>query len=314
MQRDLDHTTHALETGAQRRARKAAACAKAWASTPRRIEGSILKSDEWLSRPEAAAILGVAHDMKNFRDAWQNLVDAASAGVTPSLDDVPITMAACTIKGVDRWCIHRRHVVLLADRSARRERRWAARPDGWIAFEDAVERVGAGVDPTVLGDAWRALTKGTAYAGFERIKSLGVRFLRHGEHNNDRWLIHEEDVGMLAEAVQGRLPHLRVGYITLRQVRARTDRERRTLAVQALIAMAEGRSQGRRALLGGEEFDARQFLIGGKRTPCLKEEEFQRFDKRVSVLHAEALLRDEETSFSDSQGLFDEDFPLSWMR
>lgn len=274
----------------EQQVRKCPAKASAWAAIPRRIPGSITKTSAWVSSREAGLELGLT-DVIAFRKAWDALSDAASRGEETALDGVPVRMAPCRIKGVDRWCLDRRDLGVLAGMSLRKERRWPKRPDGWLTLEEAVAQAGEGVDPDAYRDAWRALTKGTAYAGFGQIAQLGVRFERYDARGNERWLVHADDAPQLAAATKGRLPHLHGRYLPPGKVAARVEGDAKILALRLLTHLADRQDMGKPVQLEGRAVGVRRFLVNGEPAPCLAEEALPRFYRQLRTLHDEMTAR-----------------------
>ncbi|WP_238231259.1 hypothetical protein [Methylobacterium thuringiense] len=255
---------------------------------PRRIPGAIGKSEEWLAIDDAAAAIGTTKETANFRRAWQALVSAAARGEPTTVHDVTVRMAACRISGFDRWCAHSEDIHLLAPYTQKRERRWPTRPEGWLTLEEASERAGRDVDPDVLADAWRALTKGTAYAGFARIAGLDIQLRRGHVHANERWFIHPDDAERLVGAIRGRLPHLRKGFLPPDAIAASVERDARPLARTLMASLGDAKALTGQAALEGQTFEIRNFLVEGKPAPCLAEGELARFMDTLTRMHDEA--------------------------
>ena len=265
---------------------RSASVARAWANRPRRIAGAGAKTADWLTMREAAASLGTTREVASFRRAWDAMVASAAAGGHPAIDGTPVRMMPATVKGVDRWCLHRDDLALLAPASGRRERVWPSRPEGWLTLDEATVRAGPDVDPDVMADAWRALTKGTQYVGISRLAALDIRLRRGHLHANERWFMHPDDAARLADAVRGRLPHLRRGYLTTDQVAGHVDDDSRGTARRLLGKLAEARAAGGRAEIDGQTVEIRRFLVDGRAFPCLAVESLPPFLAWVEALDA----------------------------
>lgn len=253
-------------------------------------ERAVAKTDEWLTFGEVADALGVDRDTGNFKRTWVSLIGAAEDSNPTAVGSEPVRVAVRWHYNANRWCLHRDDVVVLAPVCGRRERRWPVRPQGWLTLDEAADQVKEGVDPDVMADAWRALTKGTTFEGGIQIAGLDIRLQRGHVYSNERWFIHPDGVRRLGEALRGRLPHLRKGFISPERLAAGVQEDARPLVLRLMTSLGDTKAHSGVAELDGDPVEIRRFLVDGEAKPCLAECERDRFIVAVTKLYEAEIL------------------------
>lgn len=251
---------------------------------------------------EATKAVGATPFQAHFRSLWDPLVEAAQAGRPTMIDGRSVLMQPCTIKGVDRWCIHRRDVMLLA--APPKSPKWETRPEDWLLLDQAVANLPGGVDPDVFGDAYRVLRRCAREGRDPVVLGVPARLRRFVLHGNERWLIHRDDVEGVAMAVRGKLPNLRNTYLSPGRALSGLPADMREIGDLMLRNLLDTRRSLPPLEPGGEVPTVRHFLVDGKVARCLRAECRPAFLDAVRAAYEERLLcsvecggEDEETEF-----------------
>ena len=275
--------------------------AEAWARTPRRIEGAIAKSDEWLCMSEIADAAGTTSGHGEFLERWRSLISAAEGGRATVLDGNPVRMMPCTqTNGVDRWCVHRSQVSLFAPTRAGANH-WTPQPSGWLTLKVALSRLQHGVDPDVFVDAWRAMVAQAKADRTPEVMGITARLRPHALHGLSRWLMHADDIAPLAAVLRGKLPNLRRSYLSPGEACSRMTPDARSLAFQLLKSLGETRRSLAMHAQHADTATVRRFLVNGRPTYCLNAECLPAFLAEVTTLYDHSVLRGIDVGEDDDQ-------------
>jgi hypothetical protein len=247
--------------------------------------GPAVKDREWLPFAWVADACDISRQSKALASLWRTLVSAAEADIVPVIEGQPVRMERRKLRGRDNWCLHRNAVPLIAKACTRPGGKWPLRPKGWLTMDEAVARLDPEVDPSAFADAWRAMTKGTPLPGGQAILDVKPRLMKHNIYSIlDRWLIHEDDLGSLAKALEGRLPHIRKGFLGPSEVLGRFVPDAQEVAWSLYLELiAELKATGT-ATLEGQTLEMRRFLVDGRPITCLHERSYEGFRSSVCEL------------------------------
>jgi hypothetical protein len=289
----LDSGSGVRQAGTANEVERAAARAT-WAARPRNIPGASPKTADWLSLNEVAALLGVTRFQSSMMNCWNGLVGAASAGAVPSVRGASVQMRGCTIRGVDRWCIHKSGIEALEKEVQPPKPVWPTRPSGWSTMAEAVEKLANEADAQAFEDGWRLLASGHGPDHPHLHRVLDTRFVRHQLYAaQERVFIHDDDIAPLAAAVRGRVPHLRRPYMAPRSVLAKLEPDSRPIGGLLLKSYESAKTASEAGI------DVRIFSVEGQAVPCLHSSSLPRFVAAVRELH-DVQLRREIEALEDS--------------
>lgn len=286
MSQDFD-TAKAVSAG------RCAVATRMSSGTPRRIAGARTKTDDWLSFRELTLRFEVSHGKKALSDAWDGLVASASLGLPPSIGGNHVRMAACRIKGVDRWCILAEDAALLVPACRQGYARHEARPAGWLSRAEALSAAGSGVEAEAFHRVWREMQSETRSGRPANVQGLPVRVRSTEFYGEERWFLNAEDVGILRDAARYGLSAMPDGFSTPSQLLRVLHPEYRRHASRLLqrIEATYGRSGG--VILEGHKLGMTRCLVAGKPCLCIAAGSIAVFMEAVRELHDRALARAE---------------------
>ncbi|KAA2235871.1 hypothetical protein [Salinarimonas soli] len=189
---------------------------------------------------EVSGRTGLSFKTHAFQRIWADLVAECSEGHSVTLGGEVIRMAACRIKGVDRWCLHESALPLIVA-SVEPPPQRLPRPPGWLMLCEAAELLAGRVDPKVMAQAWRHIAERALKGEAPKLFGTPSGLVRMHLTGLNRWVVATSEVEGLARVLERVFPALPHGFITSEDIRQRLFREVRPL-VPGLLAHLHGSS------------------------------------------------------------------------